>query len=39
MFPGNKSYFKCKQEGLKLLIEDNKEYIIILSNKKEKDKE
>ena len=39
IFPSNKSYFKCKIKGLKLLIKDNKEYIVILSSKKEEDKE
>ena len=35
MFLGNKSYFKCKIEGLAFLAKDNKEYIIISSNKEE----
>ena len=39
MFFSNKSYFKCKQEGLELLVEDNKEYVVISSSEKEEDKE
>jgi hypothetical protein len=29
IFPGNKSYFKCKQEGLEVLARDDKEYLVI----------
>jgi hypothetical protein len=35
MFLGNKSYFKCKMEGLAFLARDNKEYVVISSNKEE----
>jgi hypothetical protein len=36
MFLGNKLYFKCKKERLEVLARDNKEYIVISSNKEEK---
>ena len=36
MFLGNKSYFKCKIEGLAFLARDNKEYVVISSSKEEK---
>ena len=35
MFLSNKLYFKCKIEGLAFLARDNKEYIVISSNKEE----
>jgi len=35
IFPSNKSYFKCKIKGLVFLAKDNKEYIVISSNKEE----
>jgi hypothetical protein len=35
MFPRNKLYFKCKIEGLAFFARDNKEYIVISSNKEE----
>jgi hypothetical protein len=35
MFPGNKSYFKCKIEGLAFLARDDKEYVVISSSKEE----
>jgi hypothetical protein len=35
MFLGNKSYFKCKIEGLAFLAKDDKEYIVISSSKEE----
>ena len=35
MFLGNKSYFKCKMEGLAFLAKDNKEYVVISSSKEE----
>ena len=38
IFPRNKLYFKCKQERLKVLAKDNKEYLIILDNNKVKNK-
>jgi hypothetical protein len=34
MFPKNKLYFKCKQERLKVLAKDDKEYLVILDNDK-----
>jgi hypothetical protein len=34
IFPRNKLYFKYKQKGLKVLIRDNKEYLIISDNSK-----
>jgi hypothetical protein len=34
IFPRNKSYFKCKQEGLKVLARDNKEYLVISDSNK-----
>ena len=36
MFPGNKSYFRCKQEGLEVLAKDDKEYLVISDNNKVK---
>jgi hypothetical protein len=36
IFLGNKSYFKCKIKGLAFLVKDNKEYMVISSNKEEK---
>ena len=36
IFPSNKSYFKCKIKGLAFFAKDNKEYIVISSNKEEK---
>jgi hypothetical protein len=35
MFLRNKSYFKCKIKGLAFFARDNKEYIVISSNKEE----
>ena len=35
MFLGNKSYFKCKIEGLAFLARDDKEYVVISSSKEE----
>ena len=35
MFLSNKLYFKCKIEGLAFLARDNKEYVVISSNKEE----
>jgi len=35
MFLGNKSYFRCKIEGLAFLAKDNKEYMVISSSKEE----
>ena len=35
IFLSNKSYFKCKIEGLAFLAKDNKEYVVISSNKEE----
>ena len=35
MFLGNKSYFRCKMEGLAFLARDNKEYVVISSSKEE----
>jgi len=35
IFPSNKLYFKCKIEGLAFLARDNKEYVVISSNKEE----
>jgi hypothetical protein len=35
IFLKNKLYFKCKQKGLKVLIKDNKEYLVISSSNKE----
>jgi len=35
IFPGNKSYFKCKMEGLAFLAKDNKEYMVISSSEEE----
>jgi hypothetical protein len=35
MFLRNKSYFRCKIEGLAFLTRDNKEYIVISSSKEE----
>jgi hypothetical protein len=32
MFPGNKSYFRCKMDGLELPVEDDKEYVEISSS-------
>ena len=34
IFPGNKSYFKCKQEGLEVLARDDKEYLVISDSDK-----
>jgi hypothetical protein len=34
IFPKNKLYFKCKQEGLKVLTRDDKEYLIISDSDK-----
>jgi hypothetical protein len=34
IFPRNKLYFKCKQEGLKVLAKDNKEYLVISDSDK-----
>ena len=34
MFPGNKLYFKCKQEGLEVLARDDKEYLVISDSDK-----
>jgi hypothetical protein len=36
IFLSNKSYFKYKIKGLKLFVNNNKEYIEILSNNKDK---
>ena len=36
MFLGNKSYFKCKQEGLEVLARDDKEYLVISDSNKVK---
>jgi hypothetical protein len=36
IFLSNKSYFKYKIEGLKLLIDDDKEYVVISSNDKDR---
>jgi hypothetical protein len=35
MFLGNKLYFKCKIKGLAFLARDDKEYVVISSNKEE----
>ena len=35
MFPGNKSYFRCKIDGLAFLAEDDKEYVVISSGEEE----
>ena len=35
MFLGNKLYFRYKMEGLAFLARDNKEYVVISSNKEE----
>ena len=35
MFLSNKLYFKCKIEGLAFLAKDDKEYVVISSNKEE----
>jgi hypothetical protein len=35
MFLGNKSYFRCKIEGLAFLAKDDKEYMVISSSKEE----
>jgi hypothetical protein len=32
MFPDNKSYFRCKKDGLKLPEDDDKEYISVSSS-------
>jgi len=34
MFPGNKSYFRCKQEGLEVPARDDKEYLVISDSDK-----
>ena len=36
IFPKNKLYFKCKQEGLEVLTKDNKEYLVISDSNKVK---
>ena len=35
IFLGNKLYFKYKIKGLAFLARDNKEYVVIFSNKEE----
>jgi hypothetical protein len=35
IFLSNKLYFKCKIKGLAFFAKDNKEYIVISSNKEE----
>ena len=35
IFLSNKSYFKCKIEGLAFLARDDKEYMVISSSKEE----
>jgi hypothetical protein len=34
IFPKNKLYFRCKQEGLEVLARDDKEYLVILDSNK-----
>ena len=34
IFPRNKSYFRCKQEGLEVLARDDKEYLVISDSNK-----
>jgi hypothetical protein len=34
IFPRNKLYFKCKQEGLEVLARDDKEYLVISDSNK-----
>jgi hypothetical protein len=34
MFPRNKLYFRCKQEGLEVLAKNNKEYLVISDSNK-----
>ena len=36
IFLKNKLYFKCKQEGLKVLARDDKEYLVISDSDKVK---
>ena len=36
IFPKNKSYFRCKQERLKVFTRDDKEYLVISDNNKVK---
>ena len=36
IFPRNKLYFKCKQEGLEVFAKDDKEYLVISDSNKVK---